>query len=92
MTDIMKGITLDGRRMKTREGTHAYLARKLSLPAYYGGNLDALHDCLGDMNGVTVTFRYSRPVKKRLGAYGEALCGVFLAAARENGGIELRFL
>ncbi len=28
---------------------HDYLARKLDFPDYYGKNLDALEDCLGDI-------------------------------------------
>lgn len=41
-------IVLDGRRMDDRAGVHAELKRKLSLPDYYGDNLDALNDCLGE--------------------------------------------
>jgi ribonuclease inhibitor len=88
----MTAITLDGRRMKTRDGTHAYLARKLALPAYYGGNLDALHDCLSEMSGIAITLRYSHAMRKRLGAYGDVLCEVLLSAAQENSGLEIRLL
>ena len=41
-------IILDGRRMDDRAGLHAELKQKLSLPEYYGENLDALNDCLGE--------------------------------------------
>ena len=41
-------IVLDGKRMDTRKGLHAELKQKLALPDYYGGNLDALNDCLGE--------------------------------------------
>ena len=41
-------IVLDGRRMDDRAGLHAELKQKLSLPEYYGENLDALNDCLGE--------------------------------------------
>ena len=41
-------ITLDGSRMTDRAAIHAELKRKLKLPDYYGGNLDALNDCLGE--------------------------------------------
>ena len=41
-------IVLDGRCMDDRDGLHAELKRKLSLPGYYGNNLDALNDCLGE--------------------------------------------
>ena len=41
-------IVLDGRRMTDRAAAHAELREKLALPDYYGGNLDALNDCLGE--------------------------------------------
>ncbi len=41
-------IVLDGTRMDSRQGVHAELKQKLALPEYYGGNLDALNDCLGE--------------------------------------------
>ena len=44
-------IVLDGRRMADRHEMHAELKEKLSLPEYYGENLDALNDCLGERTG-----------------------------------------
>ena len=41
-------IVLDGRRMDDRAAMHAELKKKLALPDYYGNNLDALNDCLGE--------------------------------------------
>ena len=41
-------IVLDGERMEDRTGLHAELKQKLSLPDYYGNNLDALNDCLSE--------------------------------------------
>ena len=41
-------IVLDGKRMTGRQAMHEELKRKLDLPDYYGGNLDALNDCLGE--------------------------------------------
>ena len=39
---------LDGGRMQDRASLHAELKAKLDLPDWYGGNLDALNDCLGE--------------------------------------------
>ena len=41
-------IILDGARMGSRVELHAHLKEKLKLPDYYGNNLDALNDCLGE--------------------------------------------
>ena len=45
----MLHIILNGAQLSTREEMHAYLAKMLHLPAYYGNNLDALHDCLTEI-------------------------------------------
>lgn len=42
----MVHIILNGAQLSTRQAMHAYLAKMLHLPACYGHNLDALHDCL----------------------------------------------
>lgn len=42
-------IILDGSKMDSRAGVHAELKAKLDLPDYYGNNLDALNDCLGEL-------------------------------------------
>ncbi len=47
-------IVLDARRFKGRSRAHAYLKEALRLPDYYGKNLDALYDCLGDIGEETV--------------------------------------
>ena len=42
-------VILDGNHMTDRAAVHAELKAKLNLPEYYGGNLDALNDCLGEL-------------------------------------------
>ena len=41
-------IILNGKSMQDRDDLHAHLKERLSLPDYYGRNLDALNDCLGE--------------------------------------------
>lgn len=43
-------VDLDGTAMTTVAGFHAELARGLGLPSWYGANLDALVDCLTDLD------------------------------------------
>ncbi|MBR0509049.1 MAG: barstar family protein [Clostridia bacterium] len=45
----MKYVFLDGDRIQKPAAMHAAFAEALSLPAYFGKNLDALHDCLTDI-------------------------------------------
>ncbi len=35
---------------------HKYLREALNFPEYYGENLDALHDCLTELDDVLVQF------------------------------------
>ena len=42
-------ITLDIKEFKDRKKAHLYLKKILNLPDYYGENLDALYDCLGEV-------------------------------------------
>lgn len=43
-------VRLDGRYLEEPDAAHVYLAEKLDLPEYYGGNLDALYDCLTEIS------------------------------------------
>lgn len=42
-------VRIDGRAIPDKAALLARLAEALRFPAYFGGNLDALHDCLGDL-------------------------------------------
>ena len=47
----MKYVFLDGEKIKSNSELHSAFHEALSLPDYYGKNLDALHDCLTDIHG-----------------------------------------
>lgn len=72
-------ITLDGSRMTDRAAIHAELKEKLKLPDYYGGNLDALNDCLGERRERTlIVLSNASDFLEDNGAYGLSLLRVFL--------------
>ena len=50
----MKSVILDAKKMVEKEKMHEYLAKKFDLPEYYGKNLDALFDCLCEINEPTL--------------------------------------
>jgi ribonuclease inhibitor len=86
----MKEIRLNGEKMLDKASTHAYLKLKLSLPDYYGGNLDALWDCLtADFSSKKITIYNPAAIVKNLGAYGESLIEMFQQAAKENENIKV---
>jgi ribonuclease inhibitor len=47
----MKKILLNGKLMQ--KNPHIYMKKILKFPDYYGENLDALFDCLGDIGEKT---------------------------------------
>lgn len=46
----MEQITLCCTGLENRESLHEALAKALGFPDWYGGNLDALYDCLTDLD------------------------------------------
>ena len=83
---MKRRVTLSGNRMKTKEALHAYVARKLHFPDYYGNNLDALHDCLSERSTpLHITVTYTERLKENLGNYGETFLQVLQDVAEENG-------
>lgn len=86
----MREIFLDGRKMTSRESAHLQLAEALDFPGWYGRNLDALHDCLGDISQPTqLILRHATRMQEGLGAYGVVLLRVLEDAARENENLSL---
>lgn len=71
---------LDGKRMNTKENAHAYLREVFDFPAYYGGNLDALSDCLTECGRITVTVEHSQEMLNTLGGYGKGILRVLQEA------------
>jgi RNAse (barnase) inhibitor barstar len=41
-------LVIDCAKLATTAAIHAHIAKTLHFPGYYGANLDALNDCLGD--------------------------------------------
>lgn len=81
----MRVCVLDGREIKDRETLHEVLAEALKLPDWYGRNLDALFDCLTEVQEETyVQILQEEELDMHLGSYGEALKKVLQRAAEEN--------
>ena len=84
----MRIIILDGNRMTDKDSLHDYLAHELSLPEYYGQNLDALADCLGEMGSHThIILANPDSVRSNLGEYGDRLIEVFYESAQRPHGL-----
>ena len=84
----MREYIIDCAMMTDRQSMHDYLAQVLELPEYYGRNLDALHDCLGELAPCRVTLQ-NLPALSVLGEYGDAVKSVFLDISMETADFEL---
>ena len=80
---------IDCTNATSKEALHQYLKEVLHLPDYYGGNLDALFDCLTEIGSPTRLVLQHTQRLISLGDYGEALLSTFRDAALENPNITL---
>lgn len=86
----MNIVKLHGKVMTNKTAAHRHLMLQFSFPAYYGCNLDALHDLLGEINTKTIIVFYSFDnAKKNLGEYADYLLEVLSDSVNENSALEL---
>ena len=78
----MKSVSLDAKKMLKKEKMHEYLAKKFDLPEHYGKNLDALFDCLCEINEPTLIKLKNENVLD--GATKESLTQLFRDVCSEN--------
>ena len=83
----MKQITLDGNILADATAVHEYLKEQLNFPEYYGKNLDALYDCLTDLEDMEITIT----APEEDGAIFQRIVRIFKAAANENDCMTLIF-
>jgi len=81
----MKQVILDGTKIISREQLHNVLQQCLSLPEWYGRNLDALFDCLTDLNEpICMVLQGRLALRVHLSRYAETLERVLQRAEQEN--------
>lgn len=81
----MKTFILDGTQLQERNTAHSYLQEKLEFPTYYGKNLDALYDCLTEMDQVSIEIY----LPEKISHYLERILRVFQRAASSKQGITI---
>jgi len=88
----MDKVILNGKRMITRERTHAYLKRKFDFPEYYGRNLDALWDLLSTWDReMEIVIVNHKAVTENLDGYGVSLLKLFRELDEENRHIHVTY-
>ena len=86
----MKRVRLNDWCMGTKERAHRHIQKRLRFPDYYGGNLDALYDCLAEIGVPTeITLVNAKYLRTKLGDYAKKLITVVLAASAENPRVKL---
>ena len=85
----MKVVILDGTTVPTKEALHQHLARELAFPDWYGGNLDALFDCLTAVSEEVALSLDETALAEALGPYVQRVGKVLARAAEKNPKIHL---
>lgn len=80
-----------GNEILSKEQLHERLLQLLPLPAYYGKNLDALHDCLTEFSVPLELHIYDADTLcNNLGSYGEKFLTVLEDCQRENPLVQIK--
>ncbi len=83
---------IDLKGIITRDELHETLAKDLSLPDYYGGNLDALYDILTEQGeGWNIIFFNCTDMEKEMPDYLTRLKKMSRQAAEETESLQIRF-
>ena len=76
---------IDGAEIKTRDALHDVFQTRLALPEYYGRTLDALYDCLTDVNeDLELHLLHAATMAEHLGLYAQVLRRMLDDACEEN--------
>ena len=84
----MKKIILDGEQLCERETAHTYLQTALEVPEYYGKNLDALYDCLTELQDVYIEIQ--QPKEETM--YFKKVLRVFRGAEMESDSLTVNII
>ncbi len=88
----MREIIIDEANFSSTAEVHSFLAAELAFPDYYGSNLDALNDCLQDIDNPCKISLYMDGLSgedDELAAWFPKLVRSFLRASRENDALEV---
>ena len=88
----MKQIQISAAQWDSPRAAHEALKEALSLPDHYGHNLDALHDCLTELEETQLVIEDCALAAEKMGAKWRGFLHVFLDSCQENDALEIRLL
>lgn len=80
----MRECVLHGARIQNWDALYDTLAADLSLPDWFGRNLDALYDCLTELDDAQITIYQWEALAQQLGQKSKGLKRVLTDAGLEN--------
>ena len=87
----MRYAIIEGAAVGSMDRLHRLLAEQLDFPAWYGGNLDALYDCLTDlMEETSIILLHNLALAETLGTGYGRFCRVLTDAAAENPNLHIQ--
>ena len=89
---MMQKITLSAAGWQGPEDMHKALKKALAFPDHYGMNMNALHDCLTDLDSIHLTLTGCSAAKARMPEKWAVLEKVLADSARENPGFTFTLL
>lgn len=91
---MKKTLLIDGKTVVGKEQLHERFAAAFDFPDYYGANLDALFDCLGDVNcEAEIRIINAKNLEENIGRdYAENLKSALLDAQNEFPNITVEFI
>ena len=87
----MNRVQLSAARWQSEKDVHDALAKALSFPDYYGRNLDALHDCLTELDDTQLVIEDCAAAGARIEKWPGFLA-VFFDSAAQNSRLQIRLL
>lgn len=80
----MRECVIHGEQIESLAQLHETLKQELDFPAWYGGNLDALYDCLTELPEATLTIYRWSALAETVGEKATALRRVLTDAGMES--------